>query len=272
MLPALGRICDSDQARDSGKPPAALARHKRPRTGNLARMPLHVVGAGFGRTGTLSLKAALDDLGFGPTYHMEEVVRRPSHVASWLRYARTGEVSWDDIFSGFGSGVDFPVSCAWEELAAHYPFSKIVLTVRDPQAWWTSTDTTIYPTRTMFPRWLLRLAPVTGQWVEMVDRLVWDGIFDGQFADRDYAVAVFEEFVAHVEATCPPDRLLVFDVTEGWEPLCSFLDVPVPDRPFPRLNDAKSLRRRFTAIRWGTRAAPVVAAMFFSALIRRTAR
>jgi hypothetical protein len=232
-------------------------------------MPLQVVGAGFGRTGTRSLKQSLDELGFGPTYHMEEVMRRPSHVASWLRYARTGEANWDEMFSGFASAVDFPVSCVWEELAAYYPNAKIVLTIRDPQAWWTSTATTIYRTRTMFPRWLMRLAPVTGRWIEMTDRLVWDGIFDGRFADRDHAVAVFERHVANVEATCPPGRLLVFDVAEGWEPLCSFLDVPIPNRPFPRLNDARAMRRGFAAVRWGTRAVPVAAAAVGFALARR---
>jgi hypothetical protein len=203
---------------------------------------------------------------------MEAVVQRPSHIASWLRYARTGEADWDEIFRGFGGGVDFPVSCVWQELAAYYPDSKVVLTIRDPQAWWVSTNATIYPTRTMFPSWLMRLAPVTGRWVEMVDRLVWDGIFDGRFSDRDHAVAVFERHSALVQATCPPDRLLVFDVADGWDPLCAFLGVPIPDRPFPRLNDATSLRRRFTALRWGTRAVPVAAAAFLVALARRRVR
>lgn len=232
-------------------------------------MALQVIGAGFGRTGTLSLKQSLDELGFGPTYHMREVMRRPKHVASWLRYARSGEVDWDEMFAGFGSGVDFPVSCVWELLAAHYPDAKIVLTTRDPQAWWTSTQTTIYRTRTMFPRWLMWLAPVTARWLEMVDRLVWDGIFDGRFADRDRAVAVFERHVANVAATCPPDRLLVFDVAESWEPLCSFLDVPIPNRPFPRLNEARAMRRLFAAVRWGTRAVPVAAAVLAVALAHR---
>ena len=107
-------------------------------------MSLRVVGAGFGRTGTLSLKVALEELGFGPTYHMQEVMRRPAHVEMWLRYARTGEEDWDDLFSGFESGVDFPVSCAWDRLAARYPDAKVILTVRDPQAWWASTASTIY--------------------------------------------------------------------------------------------------------------------------------
>jgi Sulfotransferase domain len=94
---------------------------------------MRVIGAGFGRTGTLSLKRALEDLGFGPTYHMQEVMRRPSHIGRWLRYARSGEVDWDELFSGFRSAVDYPVSCVWEELASHYPDAKVVLSVRDPQ-------------------------------------------------------------------------------------------------------------------------------------------
>src|ERR671915_415127 len=86
---------------------------------------MRVIGAGFGRTGTLSFKRALEDLGFGPTYHMQEVMRRPSHIDRWLRYARTGEVDWDELFSGFGSGVDYPVSCVWEELASHFPDATV---------------------------------------------------------------------------------------------------------------------------------------------------
>jgi hypothetical protein len=231
-----------------------------------------VIGAGYGRTGTLSLKHALEDLGFGPTYHMEEVIRRPSHVDRWLRYARTGKVDWDDLFSGFGSGVDFPVSCVWEELASHYPDAKVVLSVRDPQQWWASTASTIYGFRTVFPGWLKRLVPMTGRWVEMVDRLVWDGIFGGRFADRDHAVAVFERHIDQVRATCPPERLLVFDVADGWEPLCRFLDVPVPSHPFPRLNDARVIQHRIAALWWGTRAAPIVVALGAALFMSRARR
>lgn len=222
---------------------------------------MRVIGAGFGRTGTLSFKRALEDLGLGPTYHMQEAMRRPSHIDAWLRYGQGGAVDWDELFSGFGSGVDFPVSCVWEELAAHYPDAKVVLTVRDPQQWWTSTAATIYQFRTAFPAWMLRTVPMTRHFVEMVDRLVWDGLFDGRFADREHAVAVFERHIDRVRATCPPDRLLVFDVRDGWEPLCAFLDVPVPVHPFPHLNDAKVMRRVLAAVWWGTRAVPIVVAL-----------
>lgn len=144
------------------------------------------------------------------------------------------------------------------------------MTVRDPQRWWASTESTIYRFRTVFPGWLLRVVPTARDWLEMTDRLVWDGLFDGRFADRDHAVDVFERHLDHVRATCPPERLLVFDVAQGWEPLCTFLDVPVPRHPFPHLNDARVMRRRLAGLRWGTRAAPIVIASAAAALAVRT--
>lgn len=220
-------------------------------------MTLEVIGAGFGRTGTLSLKQALDELGFGPTYHMEEVFRHPSHVRRWLDYSMSATVDWGRLFDGYRSAVDFPASCAWEDLAAEYPSAKVVLTVRDPAKWWTSTASTIYPTRTMFPAWVKRLVPFTQRWLDMTDRLVWSGIFGGRFEDKAHAIRVFEVHTETVRRQCSRERLLVFEVTQGWGPLCDFLGVPVPARPFPHANDSQSLRRRFAAIRWGTRVGPI---------------
>lgn len=219
---------------------------------------MRVIGAGFGRTGTLSLKRALEDLGFGPTYHMQEVMRRPSHIDAWHHFARSGVADWRHLFASFGSGVDYPVACVWEELAAEFPEAKVVLTVRDPQQWWTSTASTIYGFRTAVPAWMKRAVPVAGRFVEMVDQLVWDGLFDGRFLERDHAVGVFERHLEYVQETCPRKRLLVFDVREGWEPLCEFLDVPVPSHPFPRLNDARVTRRVVASLHWGTRAMPIL--------------
>lgn len=238
----------------------------------LRPMALAVIGTGFGRTGTLSLKHALEDLGFGPSYHMQEVLKRPAHIRAWQRFATTGEADWEDLFTGFASGVDFPVSCAWRELVAHDPDARVVHTVRDPAAWWTSTESTIYRARSMFPAWLPPLLPPAARYLDMADRLVWDGIFDGRFLDRDHAIAVFERHTEEVRREVPADRLLVFEVAQGWEPLCAHLGVPVPDHPFPRLNDAASMRRTIGTVRVATRAAPVVAAGIAGAATARRVR
>lgn len=233
---------------------------------------LRVIGTGFGRTGTLSLKQALDDLGFGPTYHMEEVLKRPSHIKVWRDLARTGQADWDDLFVGFGSGVDFPVSCVWRELADRYPDAKLVHTVRDPQRWWESTESTIFRTSDMFPPWLPPLLPPAAGYLEVVDRLVWSGLFDGRFLDRGHAIEVFERHTAEVVASVPSDRLLVLDVAEGWGPLCAFLGVPEPAHPFPHLNDAASMRRRITVTRVGTRALPIAAGVALATVAGRSRR
>ena len=232
-------------------------------------MTLQVIGAGFGRTGTLSLQEALNELGFGPAYHMNEVFRNPSHVQRWLDYAEVGTADWDSLFEKYHSTVDFPACCAWRELYDEYPDAKVVLTVRDPASWWNSTAQVLYPTRTLYAGWLRKAVPFTQRWLDMVDRLVWSGTFDGKFLDEDYATQVFQDHIDEVRAHCDPERLLVFEVSEGWQPLCDFLDVPVPAGPFPHLNDSASLRRRFAAIRWGTRLAPYALATAAISLVLR---
>ena len=233
-------------------------------------MTIEVIGGGFGRTGTLSLKRALEVLGFGPTYHMREVMRRPSHIARWHEFAVSGSMDWELLFDGYRSCVDFPASCAWRELIDHYPSAKVVLTIRDPDKWWKSTAATIYPlTRTAFPWWLRKLTPPADHWLDMVDRLVWDGIFAGRFEDRDYAIDVFERHIATVRAEVPSSKLLVFDVRDGWEPLCDFLGVPTPRDEFPNVNNATAVRRFMTAIRVGTRMLPVVGLYVSGRLLRR---
>lgn len=221
---------------------------------------LLVVGTGFGRTGTSSLKLALERLGLGPTYHMQEALRRPRHLRAWCEYARTGMIDWDEIFDGFRSTVDYPTCLAWRELADRYPAAKVIHTVRDAEAWWTSTATTIYQGRTVLPHWFRGLYGPAGDYGEVNERLLWQGLFDGRFEERDHAIAVYRRHTAEVVAGLDPERLLVFEVADGWAPLCRFLGVPVPDEPFPHANDARWMRRRLAAVRYATRALPVVAA------------
>lgn len=221
---------------------------------------MQVIGSGFGRTGTLSMKRALEELGFGPCYHMEEVLRSPARVAQWHTYATGGGADWHEVFSGFGSAVDFPASVVYRELMEAFPDAKVVHTVRDSDRWYASTHETIYQARSLTPRWLRWLVPVVGRSSRMIDLLVWDGLFGGRFEDRDRAIEVFEEWTAEVIATVPPERLLVFDVREGWGPLCEFLGVLEPLGPFPRVNDRESMLRRFRGLRVAVRAAPVLGA------------
>jgi hypothetical protein len=205
---------------------------------------LEVIGAGFGRTGTLSLRAALDELGYGPVCHGVDIAFRPTHVLGWRKYYRTGQADWRKMYKRFRSAIDYPVCCAWKELAAEYPDAKIILTTRDPDRWWESTNETIYPgPREVVPDWSIKAFPLVAAYVEFVEGIVWEGLFDGRFSDKEHAIKVFERHIEDVKATADPDRLLVYNVAEGWGPLCEFLNVPVPSSPFPHVNDKAELQR-----------------------------
>jgi hypothetical protein len=210
-------------------------------------MALQVVGAGFGRTGTLSLKSALEKLGFGPCYHMMEVFPRPEHVAMWHRLAMGGPMDWDLLFRDFRAAVDWPAARWWREIAAHFPDAKVLLSVRDPEAWYKSMSDTIYQPMT-WP--VADDAPeVFKLQNEMVRKAILKETFDNRFDDKEHAIAVFKRHIDEVRAAIAPERLLVFDVREGWAPLCKFLGVPVPDEPFPRLNDTASTQAMIRQIR-----------------------
>jgi hypothetical protein len=198
-------------------------------------MALKIVGAGFGRTGTLSLKTALEKLGFGPCYHMAEVFPRPDHIAMWHRLAFENAIDWDLVFRDFNSTVDWPSARWWREIAAHFPDAKVLLSVRDPEAWYKSMIDTIYqPMKSPVPDGVPELVRLQN---EMVRKSILSETFDNRFEDRSHALEVFKRHTQEVRDAIDPERLLVFDVREGWAPLCRFLEVPVPAEPFPRLND-----------------------------------
>jgi hypothetical protein len=203
-------------------------------------MSLKVVGAGFGRTGTLSLKVALERIGFGPCYHMVEVFPRPEHVAMWHRLAFEQSMDWDEIFRGFGATVDWPAARWWREIAAHFPDAKVLLSVRDPEAWYKSVTDTIYqPMKSPAPDGVPELVRLQS---EMARKAILDETFDNRFEDKAHAIEVFRKHNQAVRDAIDPARLLVFDVREGWGPLCRFLEVPIPDEPFPRLNDTATFQ------------------------------
>jgi hypothetical protein len=221
---------------------------------------MHVIGTGFGRTGTLSLKTALERLGFGPCLHMADVFRRPELIRPLLNAAKNieaGAVNWDDLLVGYESCVDGPTSAYWRELAEHYPKAKVILTVRDPERWLASMRQTLFMQRrrinSLPGRVALALSSLLGTdlaaFVKMVDTTLDARTFKGP-AEREpeRAIELFKAHTDKVIATIPAERLLVFDVREGWPPLCDFLDVAEPAEPFPRVNNtsdfAKSGRGR----------------------------
>ena len=216
---------------------------------------MKVIGAGFGRTGTRALKAALERLGYGPCYHMSEVIEQPYRVRQWLEIGEGATPDWEAIFAGYQATMDWPAAAYWRELAEHYPDAKIILTVRDPQRWYDSVGATIFrsalaeqrplPAHRRLIRWLVaRRAPDFALYPRMARATVMERIFGGRVDDRAHAVRVFEQHVAEVRDSIPAERLLVFNVGEGWAPLCQFLGCPVPDEPFPQVNERAAFRRK----------------------------
>jgi hypothetical protein len=240
---------------------------------------LEIIGAGLGRTGTMSLKVALETLGFGPCYHMTEVFENPEHVPLWRAAMRGERVGWESIFGRYRAAVDYPAASFYRELMEHYPDAKVILTVRDPERWYESARSTIYNVRraarsplvSIPARFVPRLRGLRAAAV-MAGDLVWDREFEGRFEDHEYAIETFNAHNEEVERLVPPEKLLVYEVKEGWGPLCEFLGVPVPDEPFPRLNDAAAFRRRIRTMQVASAAAVVLPALALAYLLVRRAR
>ncbi len=190
---------------------------------------LRVIGTGFGRTGTASMRDALVRLGLAPCDHMVENFEHQERFALWdevLRRKTAGEpIDWRPLLDGFQAIVDWPGAYFWEELTAAHPDAKVVHTVRDPERWYDSISATIFTLQ-------------DDQWPEGPRDIIYNRTFNGRLTDRAHCQAVFAQHAEAVQESIARDRLLVFDVKEGWEPLCAFLGVPVPeDEPFPHVND-----------------------------------
>ncbi|MEM7078595.1 MAG: sulfotransferase family protein [Pseudomonadota bacterium] len=194
---------------------------------------MQIIGAGFGRTGTLSLKTALEMLGFDKCYHMLEVRQHPDHPAIWSK-AHAGEpVSWPDLFAGYEATVDWPSCNFWEHQLQTYPEAKVILSLRDADAWYQSVMNTIYPITVANLQADDPERRQAGRWAM---EIIWDAKFDGRMEDKAHVIACFEAHNRHVIDTVPAAQLLVYRPGDGWEPLCDFLDVPVPSVDYPRTN------------------------------------
>ena len=216
-------------------------------------MALQVIGAGFGRTGTNSLKLALQELGFSKCHHMREVMGNRKQVEAWHALSRGEKVDWDRVFEGYGASCDWPSSAYWEELYQYYPESKVILSARDEERWYGSVIGTIYQVSAAVPKWMMLVIPHVRMVKEMIDTTIWNGIFGGRFEDKAHAIQIYRENAERVKRVVAPDRLLICEAKDGWEPLCAFLNVPVPETPYPHVNEAAEMKRNLKmlrALRW----------------------
>ncbi len=206
-------------------------------------MALKVIGAGFGRTGTLSLKIALEQLGFGKCYHMVEILRKPSHMRLWTQIMHGVYTDWEAIFKGYQSALDWPVAAYYRDLMDAYPEAHVILTVREPDSWRRSIMTTFYQAQRAFVVRITRVIPTLHQFLAAMDTTLWQGIFQDRLEDKQHAIQIFKNHVEEVKRVVTEERLLVFDARQGWEPLCSFLNVPVPvGQPYPHKHKGNLVR------------------------------
>jgi hypothetical protein len=215
------------------------------------KMALKVIGAGYGRTGTMSTYTALKQLGL-PCYHMIEVLQNKanaSHLDFWHKVANTPagtQSDWEQVLRQYTAAVDNPTCCVWRELMVAYPDAKVLLTLhpRGAEAWYESTMDTIYFTENVWQFKVLEFfTPFGRKFGDMSRKLIWQRTLKGTMDDKARAIAEYNQHIADVKIAVPPEKLLIFTVTEGWTPLCKFLGLPVPATPFPNVNDRAEVKK-----------------------------
>ena len=214
---------------------------------------MKVIGVGFGRTGTMSLKAALEQLGAGPCFHMIDLImgaNKERDLAQWVKVAADDPVDWHEVFDGWEATVDWPAAARWREICAAFPDAPVLLNVREFESWYASVANTILAVKLAAQSGAVapdanRPQPDPRLW-GVIDALIWEGDFQGRFEDKAWVRQMYDDRIAEIEATIGPERLTIWSLGEdGWEPLAAMLGVPVPDEPFPRLHDTNEFRAEF---------------------------
>lgn len=215
-------------------------------------MALEVVGAGWGRTGTESLKKALEILGYNKCYHMYELIKDQSRFPYWMELSEKHSTDYEKLFDGYKAAVDAPACHYYQEIMAYYPEAKIILTVRDGNAWYESAVKTILFPPPLLVRGLIRLMsfvlpPMKNvpKGLKWIDETIRKGFWHNKMSDKSYMINLFEEWNKQVIKTVAEDKLLVFSVKEGWAPLCKFLNKEIPSLDFPHANDSKDFKKNY---------------------------
>jgi len=214
-------------------------------------MSIKIIGAGLPRTGTNTLKQSLETLGYTKTYHMKNLIVNPDNLHYWLSLENNETPNWDELYEGYQGTVDFPAYAWYKEHMVQYPEAKVIMTVRPFEGWYASIQSTVWqagpqtvPEKiTMMTKLLFnpRLREVI-KCVKLAKRMIFAKHLQGKFADKAFAEKVFNQHMEDVKAHVPPEKLLVYNVRDGWGPLCNFLDVPEPAEPLPHLNKRENFK------------------------------
>ena len=216
-------------------------------------MALKVIGVGGPRTGTASLKVALESLGFGKCYHMEWLFNHHEQVKNWHELFDTGKTNFDTLFEGFSSTVDFPGFLNYKVLLDKYPEAKVILNDRDPEEWYDSSLNTVYSAtpQTIGQKLNLMMKMIKSSRFRkiaksfmLVEKYLWKQHYKDQFKNKDLAIKIYKDFNHEIINYVPSDQLLVYKIKDGWGPLCSFLNVPIPKEVFPIKNQRKEFKEQ----------------------------
>lgn len=236
---------------------------------------LQVIGAGYGRTGTMSTYTALKELGM-PCYHMFEVLQNKAnkdHINFWNTVAEEPagkQHAWNTVFANYTAAVDNPASCVWRELHAAYPDAKVVLTLhpKGPEAWYESVMDTIHFTETLWQFKLLTVfVPRLRMFGNMSHKLIWQRSHRGTMDNKAAAIQRYKDHIEEVKSSIPAHQLLIFTADQGWGPLCNFLALPVPRTPFPNVNDRKEIKGFIAAMTKGAYVILGVGVLLLAALV-----
>jgi len=215
-------------------------------------MSIKIIGAGLPRTGTNTLKQSLEQLGHKHVYHMKELLVHPEKLHYWKTLDETGDTDWDAMYEGYDGTVDFPGYPWYKEHMKKYPNAKVIMTVRDFESWYKSVDSTVFRAGPQTPLEKIKMigkllssarARNVVKCIKWFKKVFFSEQMQGRFGDKEFAKKFWEDHIADVKAFVPEDNLLVYDVRDGWGPLCKFLGVEEPSEPLPHLNKKENFKK-----------------------------
>ena len=214
-------------------------------------MSIKIIGAGFPRTGTTTLKRSLETLGLKKVYHMKELLVNPTMLHYWKTLDETGDTDWDGLYNGYDATVDFPGYPWYKQHMKRYPDAKIILTIRDFESWYKSVTSTVWKAGPQTPGEKIKMmgkllassrARNVVKCIKFFKKTFFAGELQGRFEDKEFAQKVWEDHITNVKTSVPSENLLVYDVRDGWGPLCAFLGKPEPAEPLPHLNKKENFK------------------------------